>query len=227
MVGETSDSDGNGPANWRTATRSAARPRPRRSTEDVAAWQRQRMLTAMVAAVAEKGYTSVAVADVVQRARVSRATFYEQFEDKTDCFVAAFHMCVDGFVEKLRRRNPPGPPPRQRLHILLDTYLGEMAEFPDGARVCLVEMYAVGPRAALHRRQIQLDFVALLQEMHAELAGAGEPVRALTDFDFEALVGAISSLATNKVAAGDAADVPALLGPVERFVLNNFGLDPA
>jgi hypothetical protein len=38
-------------------------------------------------------------------------------------------------------------------------------------------------------------------------------------------VGAISSLATNKVAAGDAADVPAMLDQVERFVLNNFGLD--
>lgn len=229
MVGEKSDTaaggTGDGPANGRTATRSRPQPRPRRSTEDVAAWQRQRMLTAMVAAVAEKGYTNVAVADVVQRARVSRATFYEQFEDKTDCFVAAFHMCVDGFVEKLRRRNPPGPPARRRLHILLETYLGEMAEFPDGARVCLVEMYAVGPRAALHRRQIQLDFVALLQEMHAGLAEAGEPVRELTDFDFEALVGAISSLATNKVAAGDAADVPAMLDQVERFVLNNFGLD--
>jgi len=227
MVGETSDETSGEPGGGRrTATRSRPRPRPRRSTEDVAAWQRQRMLTAMVAAVAEKGYTSVAVADVVQRARVSRATFYEQFEDKTDCFVAAFHMCVDSFVEKLRRRNPPGPPPRQRLHILLDTYLGEMAEFPDGARVCLVEMYAVGARAALHRRQIQLDFVALLQEMHAGFAAAGEPVRDLTDFDFEALVGAISSLATNKVAAGEAADVPTLLAPVEHFVLTNFGLTP-
>ncbi|HEY8547426.1 MAG TPA: TetR/AcrR family transcriptional regulator [Acidimicrobiales bacterium] len=237
MVGATSDDarsghdtdDGGGGATGRgrtaTKARPRSRPRPRRSTEDVAAWQRQRMLTAMVAAVAEKGYTNVAVADVVQRARVSRATFYEQFEDKTDCFVAAFHMCVDSFVEKLRRRNPPGPPPRHRVRVLLETYLGEMAEFPDGARVCLVEMYAVGPRAALHRRQIQLDFVALLKELYAELAAAGEPVRELTDFDFEALVGAISSLATNKVAAGDAAEVPAMLPQVERFVLNHFGLE--
>ena len=225
MVGDTTEDQraGDKPAEARTATRH--RSRPRRSTEDVAAWQRQRMLTAMVAAVAEKGYTNVAVADVVRRARVSRATFYEQFEDKTDCFVASFHMCVDNFVEKLRRRNPPGPPARQRLHLLLETYLGEMAEFPDGAQVCLVEMYAVGPQAALHRRQIQLDFVELLQEMHAGLAAEGEPVRDLTSFDFEALVGAISSLATNKVAAGEAADVPAMLGQVERFVLDNFGLD--
>jgi AcrR family transcriptional regulator len=216
MVGETREAR---QADGRNRTR-----RERRSPEDVASWQRHRMLTAMVAAVAEKGYTNMAVADVVQRARVSRATFYEQFEDKTDCFVAAFHWCVDQFVELLRERNPPGPPARQRLHILLATYLGEMAEFPEGARVCLVEMYAVGPQAALHRRQIQLDFVELLQELHADLAAAGEAVRPLDVFDFEALVGAISSLATNKIAAGEAADLPKLLAPLETFVLNHFGL---
>jgi len=199
----------------------------RRSPEDVASWQRHRMITAMVAAVADKGYTNVAVADVVQRARVSRATFYEQFEDKTDCFVAAFHWCVDGFVETLRKKNPVGPPPRTRLHILLETYLGGMAEHPAGARVCLVEMYAVGPAAALHRKQIQLDFVALLQELHTDLAAAGEPVRTLTPFDFEAVVGAISSLATNKIAAGETDDLPGLLEPMESFVLSHFGLDAA
>jgi AcrR family transcriptional regulator len=46
----------------------------RMSGDEVAASQRRRMLAAMVAAVAEKGYVAVAVADVISRARVSRAT---------------------------------------------------------------------------------------------------------------------------------------------------------
>lgn len=196
----------------------------RRSSEDVAAWQRQRMLSAMVAAVAEKGYTAVAVADVVQRARVSRATFYEQFDDKADCFVAAFHWCVDTFVERLRSKNPRDVPPRQRLHSILETYLGAMAEFPEGARVCLVDVYAVGPTAALHRKQIQLDFMELMQHLHEDLATSGEPVHELTSFDFEAVVGAISSIATNKIAMGEAGDLPSLLAPLERFVLTHYGL---
>jgi AcrR family transcriptional regulator len=197
----------------------------KRSPEDVAAWQRQRMLSAMVAAVADKGYTAVAVADVVQRARVSRATFYEQFDDKADCFVAAFHWCVDTFVERLREKSPRDLPPRKRLHAILETYLNEMADFPEGARVCLVELYAVGPTAAMHRKQIQLDFIEILQEVHRDLAASGEPVNELTHFDFEAVVGAISSLATNKIAMGEADDLPSLLAPVERFVLTHYGLD--
>jgi hypothetical protein len=111
-----------------------------------------------------------------------------------------------------------------RLRSVLETYLGEMAAFPEGARVCLVEMYAVGPAAVMHRKQIQLDFMAILQELHEDLGSAGEPVRPLTSFDFEALVGAISSLATNKIAMGEAADLPQLLAPMELFLLTHFGL---
>ena len=196
---------------------------------EVAAAQRRRMLAAMVAAVAEKGYVNVAVGDVVGRARVSRATFYGQFTDKTDCFIAAFHACVDGIVGTLRTKAPRSLSPRQRLRRLLEGYLGELAAFPEGARVCLVEIYAAGPEAALHRQQIQLDFVALLRSMHAGFVAAGEiddRHRHLTDFDFEALVGAISSLATNRVAAGDAAHLPDLLEPLEAFVLTHFGATP-
>ena len=196
----------------------------RLSTSDVAASQRRRMLAAMVAAVAEKGYVAVAVADVVKGARVSRATFYEHFADKEDCFVAAFHACVDQLVGALRVRTSASPSPRRRLHDLLDGYLSGLAAFPEGARVCLVESYAAGGDAALHRQQARLDFVRFLRDIHAEMAAAGEPVRPLDDFGFEALVGAISSIATSRVATGDATALPELLPPLESFVLTHFGL---
>src|SRR6516164_10070200 len=57
--------------------------------------QRARMLDAMVQSVAEKGYARVAVADVVERAGVSRKTFYEQFANKEECFLAAYDDGVD------------------------------------------------------------------------------------------------------------------------------------
>jgi AcrR family transcriptional regulator len=51
--------------------------------------QRDRLFEAMIAAVAEKGYGATTVADVIAGAGVSRATFYELFGDKEDCFIAA------------------------------------------------------------------------------------------------------------------------------------------
>jgi AcrR family transcriptional regulator len=195
---------------------------------EVVASQRRRMLAAMVSAVAEKGYVNVGVADVVGRARVSRATFYDQFADKTACFIAAFDACVEAIVGTIRSGAPTELPlsPRERLRRVLESYLGELAAFPEGARVCLVEIYAAGPEAARHRQRVQQDFVALLRGLHEAFASAGSSggagVRPLTDFDFEALVGAISSLATNRVAAGDAAGLPSLLEPLEAFVLTHF-----
>jgi AcrR family transcriptional regulator len=195
--------------------------------EEVAAGQRRRMLAAMVAAVAEKGYVSVTVADVVKRARVSRATFYEHFTDRTDCFLAAIDAATDELVGTLHRRMVRRLQPRDRLHALIENYLASLAEFPEGSRVCLVEVYAAGVDGARRRRAAQRDFAALFQQIHAALAEAGEPVRPLTPFDFEALVGAISSLVTNRVATGAAGELLGLLRPVEAFVLGHFGLDRA
>ena len=60
--------------------------------------QRARMLDAMVHAVADKGYARVTVADVIEGAGVSRKTFYEQFTNKEDCFLAAYDAGVDGLL---------------------------------------------------------------------------------------------------------------------------------
>ncbi len=193
---------------------------------DVRATQRRRMLAAMVAAVAEKGYGPVAVSDVVSRARVSRATFYEQFADKTDCFLAAFHACAENLASTTRDGITGDLTPRQRVRATFDSYLGGLAAFPEGARVCLVEAHAAGPAAAEARREIQQPFAALVRDLHEGLRAAGEPVRPLADFDYEALVGAFSSIVTNRVAAGATADLPALASRFETFLLAHFGLDP-
>ncbi len=44
--------------------------------------------------VAERGAANVSVAHVVERAGVSRRTFYELFADREECFLAAFDDAV-------------------------------------------------------------------------------------------------------------------------------------
>jgi TetR/AcrR family transcriptional regulator len=52
--------------------------------------QRQRMYGAMVEAVSEHGYDRTSVKQVVGLAGVSRRSFYEQFANKQECFLATF-----------------------------------------------------------------------------------------------------------------------------------------
>jgi AcrR family transcriptional regulator len=65
---------------------------PREHVEEV---QRERLLSATVEVVAELGYAGLTVAQVIDRAGVSRRTFYELFKDCDDCFLATFQSGVE------------------------------------------------------------------------------------------------------------------------------------
>jgi AcrR family transcriptional regulator len=69
---------------------------------------RERLIVAVIAAVAERGYRQTTVADILVRADVPRATYYELFADKEECFLAAY----DDLVERLSstsRASTPAP----------------------------------------------------------------------------------------------------------------------
>ena len=77
------------PAGNGTANRGASAARG-----GVADIQRARMVAAMVEVVRERGVARVAVAHVVARSGVSRRTFYELFEDRDECLMAAFELAL-------------------------------------------------------------------------------------------------------------------------------------
>ena len=68
----------------------------------VAASQRTRLLEAVGRAVAEKGYAAATIDDIVRGAGVSKKTFYEHFEDKLGCFLAAYEAASDELYEHVR-----------------------------------------------------------------------------------------------------------------------------
>ena len=67
----------------------------------VSAVQRERLIVAMLKAASELGYRETNVQDVIDRAGVSRPTFYEHFANKEDCFLAAFDTSAERLREKV------------------------------------------------------------------------------------------------------------------------------
>lgn len=58
-----------------------------------------RLVTAAIDALASGGYANLSVAAVIERARVSRKTFYEVFANRHDCFEAVFgHITARGLT---------------------------------------------------------------------------------------------------------------------------------
>lgn len=60
------------------------------SREQVEESQRERLLAGIVTAVAAGGYKATTINQIVKAASVSSRAFYEHFESKEDCFLAAF-----------------------------------------------------------------------------------------------------------------------------------------
>jgi AcrR family transcriptional regulator len=167
--------------------------------------QRARMLDAVVAAVAEKGFAEMTVADVVAGAGVSRRTFYEHFDDKLDCFLAAYEARADALLHEVEEAVAAAPP-QERLRAGLRAYLERLAAEPTFARVLVVDILGAGPRALEVRERVRQRFAA--------------SYRGVSDDDdvLRALVGGIAELVQARLLAGDAERLPELVPTLERFV---------
>src|SRR4051812_2544961 len=108
----------------------------------VSAVQRERLLAAMLRATAELGYREVSVQDVLERAGVSRPTFYEHFENKEACFLAAFDNAAARLRKRLEAAAAEGEGWRQSLRLGLEELLRFVAEDPDAAMSLIVDARA-------------------------------------------------------------------------------------
>ena len=126
------------------------RGRSRLPAPTVQASQRERILRSVVAAIADKGYPDVTVADIVRRAKVSRAAFYLHFRSREDCFFAATRrggQRLYGRVIEAARAVPDDAPDEEALRTGCRAYLCFLADEPAFARVFFIDMPAAGPAA--------------------------------------------------------------------------------
>jgi AcrR family transcriptional regulator len=161
----------------------------------------------MAEAVAGEGYPSVSVADVVSRAGVSRATFYELFSDKQDCFLAAFDRAIGLLFADLvipTERNP------ETFGVLLASYLESIAAHEAFSRVFLIDIHAV-PDGSKRRAASQVAFADVI----AVLFGVTDERRR---FACEAIVAAIATLVTARLAASDLDGIRGLHAPLVQLV---------
>jgi AcrR family transcriptional regulator len=182
--------------------------------------QRSRLLEAIVAAVAEKGWPATTVADVTARAGVSRATFYEQFSDREDCFLAAYEAGARvHFDHVVAAGRGPGDA-LERLRAAVHAYLEVLAAEPAWARTFILEIVAAGPRALASRLAVHRRYAGVLRDWHEYVRAQDGRVAALPEEFFVAAVGAINELVTDRVRRDETHRL-AELGPVLTRVLTS------
>lgn len=147
------------------------------------------MIDAMIELCAHVGYQGVSIAQISAKAGVSSATFYELFEDKEDCLVAAYWTAAEHIVSRL---HVPDTGPWQTVaRDALSELLSALEANPAAGRLLLVESRAAGSRMREeHERALDM----FERRIEAFLDGQGEGSETL-DLPATVLVGGIRSVA--------------------------------
>ena len=176
--------------------------------------QRRRLIQAVPAAVCEKGFGSLTVEDICGHAGVSRRTFYENFRDTEDCFVASYSHHAQELTTVVGGVAAIGEDWRERARLALLALLRYLAERPDFARMAVIEVLAAGPSALAERDRA----IALLRALIGEEArrAAPDPAPRLL---LEVIAGAILQLIYGRVLDGETSRLEELLPTIMYMVL--------
>jgi AcrR family transcriptional regulator len=154
-------------ANGSTSSRRTG-PGPNTMKSDRKSTQRKRLIDGMIDAVGLLGYGAASIAHVIERAGVSRPTFYEYFDDKDDCFQAALTEINGRLLGEMRQSVS-----RQSGEHAVDAALQALLRFADtqpGAARALFRESMAGGRAALDVRDRGLAQAhAMIEEAFDEL----------------------------------------------------------
>jgi AcrR family transcriptional regulator len=181
--------------------------------------QRQRLLEAAAQEFATRGYASSSSESISRRAGMSKATFYEHFDNKQDCMLGLFDHAAEvlgGAMAKAARDAGGGA--AQRMQAGTRAFLVSVARHPEFAQTLLIESIAAGPEAAYRRDQIVQGFAHLLDAENAEAARRGLIPRFASPHDPLAIVGAISELVSRQVRLGMPEDILELAPAIDRLI---------
>jgi AcrR family transcriptional regulator len=186
----------------------------------VAEIQRSRLLGAAIDVVEEVGYARLSVAQVITRAKVSRKTFYDLFEDREDCFLAVFDQTIERAGAVAANAYARESSWRGRVRAGLLALLNFMDEQPALACICVVEALGAGPRVLEQRAKV----IERLKRVVAEgEPGGGRRQRPRrghpADIAAEGVVGGAITVVHSRLLERDHAPLVNLLGPLMSLIV--------
>ena len=121
----------------------------------------------------EHGVGYATVARVVARSGVSRRTFYEQFVDREDCFLAAFDLAMERIAAVVLPAYRQSSKWRERVRAGMTALLRFLDLEPGVARLVIVEALGAGPKALERRRRGIAQIITVIDQQGRE-GRAGE-----------------------------------------------------
>jgi AcrR family transcriptional regulator len=145
----------------------------RLARNEVIQHQRARIYGAMVEAVSLNGYERTSVKQVIGMAGVSRRSFYEQFANKEECFLATFDVIAGREIKHLRNAYMAADGGlEERLRAAFRRLAADASENPKASMLVLVEAQTAGAAGSLRLRRATAACEQMLARGFAESRGA-------------------------------------------------------
>lgn len=157
--------------------------------------KRQRILKGMLVSVGTHGYERTTVQDAITNAGLYRQAFYDNFEDKQDCYLQAIDA-GSAWIELAMRQAAAGESSwRGRLRGALGGLLTYIDEHPEIGRALFVEVHAAGA-AAVEKRTEAMERAAAMMDLAREESEDAAPA-----ISAEAVVAGILAVLHTRLAA--------------------------
>ena len=179
--------------------------------------QRERIITALVDTVAEKGYKGTTVADVTEAAGVSRRTFYEHFSGKEECFLTAYEMIATHIRNSMLAAADVFEEWPLKVRAALATMIRFLSGEPELARVYAIEAVAAGGEISSRHRESLGGLIEILRAGRPD--HGGHPLPEVTE---ETLVGGLVSLIVREITAGRTERLDELLPDLIELTLTPY-----
>ncbi len=178
--------------------------------------RRDAIVEAMIRVAGSKGYLATSVADVLAEAGTSRTTFYKHFDNKRECFLAAYDLAVERILGAAEAACEEEACWRDRARSGLGAVVELLSADRALAQTAIVEVSAAGAEAR-RRHSVAIGRLAGLLESgrtpHREKELELPPNTALM------AVGGVAGLILDELREDRAASLPRLLPQLEFALL--------
>ncbi|HTA04919.1 MAG TPA: TetR/AcrR family transcriptional regulator [Solirubrobacteraceae bacterium] len=176
--------------------------------------QRERLRSAMIELIAERGYPAVRILDLTQLAHVSRPTFYNLYADKEELLLSAYEDIAGRTTACVASAYDEGDAPEQSLVLALQAFAEMAAAEPEAMTLALLGTFGAGPRA-LERRNRTTTALEQMVSAGREHAWSEQP----RDLTGKFLIGGIREVAATRLRQGRAEELPELASELGAWAL--------
>jgi AcrR family transcriptional regulator len=195
-------------------------PRKRAGREEtsrphVAAVQRARILTAAAQVLGTHGYTGFSPVRITGRARVSRRTFYDLFENREDCFLALFDETVARAAQLAITAAAGERSWREQVRAGLSALLVFVGDEPVLGSLLIADALRAGPNVLARRASVLETLHTVIDKGRTQTNTGREP----PPLTAEGTVGAVLAVLHARLIESDAPPPITLLNPLMSTIV--------